>query len=660
MLLKPINRPVFVFMVLFFTTHLLAAHSNSSRHPHLILTNEGINQLKTDIKTTHHRLWELTVELADQFSDEPVPVFKSANNRYRYIGDTMPVLGLVYRLTGDQKYLTAAETWVQALLDVPEWKGSQNLGRSAWMTGCALLYDWLYNEFDEEFKSQIKKKLIEESAYILKHNSSSRALSNHLLIETCALGLTGLLFEENDQNHGRFLSQADAWVQYIIDHAPPDGSWGEGIQYWQYGTGYFLRFLEAARSSGYKDYYPEYDWLEENGFFPIYFSLPGRLTHVLNFSDCGSVRYIPSFLLYSPASLYKNPYFQDFGIRIQKDTKHKFIWLDLLFYNPLIPRNDIFTLPTFKHFYDHGFVSMRSGWSDDATIIGFRCGPAPGHRNQSDPDRIKNHGFGPGHQHPDINSFCIFSKGEWLAIDPGYTRLKETRNHNTLIVNGYGQAGEGEKWLDYMAFESREPVPEIRRAESTPVYDYILGDAGNIYVDEAGLDHFRRHVLFLKPDIVIIADDLKAKKNSRFDWLLQARDKISAVGSDQYEIVRNNVRLLVIPLLPESVKAEIQTRKIDASDVKGESDIDNGLLKTLNLNIDSVAAVRFLVVLCIDGEENSPSPKVSFQGNLLDISHHGKNWIIDYHAEEVGTDKPLLTVKSPRVSEFSYKYEKKN
>jgi hypothetical protein len=646
---------LYIFILPFFVINIQASDMMSHKHPRLILTENRLLKLQEEIKTTHNNIWKLTVQLVDQFAEQEIPEFNYAHNRYRRIGDTMPVLGLVYRLTGDKKYLNAATKWIEALLDVPDWRGSQNLGRSSWVIGCALLYDWLFDELGEDLKNRIKKRLMTEALNIMEHSSSHRALSNHLLIETSALGMTGLVIDERSKRK-KFLEQANAWARYIIDHAPLDGSWGEGIQYWQYGTGYFLRFLEAASSSGYKDYYKEYNWLRENGYFPIYFSLPGKLTNVLNFSDCGSKRYIPPFLLYCPASKYKNPYFQDYGRKIQLEEAHKFIWLDLIFYDSLMPTQNIFSLPTLKHFSDHDFVSMRSGWEEDATIVGFRCGPAPGHRNQNDPTREKNRGFGPGHQHPDINSFCIFSKGEWLAIDPGYTKLKETRNHNTIIVNGHGQAGAGEKWLDFMAFEARTPAPAILRVESNDVYDYVLGDAGNIYVDEARLKHFRRHLLFLKPDIVIIADDLTAKDKSRFEWLLNAFEKIKHISTDQFEITRNSVRLVVNNILPKATQAEISERKIKASDVKGEADVDSGMMKTLNLSVSGVNNTKMLMVLSILKDKNSIIPDISFVNNRLIIKHEDRSWQVLYLDEVEDMRDPVLVVENPGIRHEYYHF----
>jgi hypothetical protein len=649
----------FLISLLIFVLFVLQSglYAQSQRHPYLILTPERVKELKLASQTTHSEIWNYCLELAGEFGTNTVPVSKNAHNKHRFIGDTMPVLGLAYLITNDSQYIKMTERWVSALISVPDWQGSQNLGRSSWIVGCALIYDWLYDELESDLKILVRHKLEKEATVILKENSSHRALSNHLLIETTALGIAGFVLNGYSDKSIKFIEQADQWAQYIINHAPQDGSWGEGVQYWQYGLGYFLRFTEAARTSGFKNYYKEYSWLEKTGFFPIYFSLPQRPTEVINFSDCGSKRYIPAFLTYLPASIYKNGFYQQYANQVFATRQpHKFTWLDFIYYDPEIVAEDINQLPTLKHFSDNDFVIMRSGWDKDATTIGFRCGPAPGHRNQKHPDRLASRGFGPGHGHPDINSFCIYSKGEWLAIDPGYTKLKETRNHNTIIVNGHGQAGAGAKWLDFMAFEARTPAPAILRVESNDVYDYVLGDAGNIYVDEARLKHFRRHLFFLKPNIVIIADDLTAKDESRFEWLLNAFEKIIHISSDQFEISRNSVRLMVNKILPKASQAEISERKIKASDVKGETDVDSGMMKTLNLSVSGVNNAKFLIVLSFLKDENSIIPDISFVNNRLKINHEDRSWQVLYLDEVENKGDPVLVLENPDVRQIYYRF----
>lgn len=600
--------------------------------PRLIITGEHLQELALSVETTHKQLYKLTLHLADDFAaEEPHPGL-NAGNRNRRIGESLPSLGLAYLLTREDKYLFGAEKWIGAMMDVESWEGSQNLGRSAWVTGVAQTYDWLHHELDDQLKNQIITRLSRETEIIISTASSTRALSNHLLIETSAIGTVGLILDKEDSNRERFLEQADEWTRYIIDNAPLDGSWGEGVQYWQYGLGYFLRFLEGASTSGYHDYFGEYEWLKKTGRFPLQFSVPDRLTRVINFSDCGTDRYLPAALLYLPASKYRDGVVQDFAMKIQDTVPHKLSWFDFLTYDASLDPVDYRTVEgCFHHFTDHGFVTMRSSWEEDATLVGFRCGPGPGHANQVKPERLSHRGYGPGHQHPDINNFVVYTNGTWLAIDPGYSKLKETRNHNTLIVNGKGQAGAGKKWLDYMAFQNREPAPGITLVETSGEVDYIIGNAGNIYVDEAGLDYFERQLMFVKPDVIIIADRLKAKRNSTFEWLLQANEIAEVIKtSEGFEVVKEGASLSLFPLLPAEIHSGVTERMVEASDVNGSPDYDRdkALLKTITLRSEG-SETEYLVVLAVN-RPGETRPEVSMSEGLVHIEKEDKETLIKY------------------------------
>jgi hypothetical protein len=596
--------------------------ADAIQHPRLILTRPRIAGLKSSLATTRASLWGPVLESANQFSRAAIPRMSDAGNRFRYIGDTMPVLGLAYWMTGDAAYVAAADRWLRALLEVEKWSGSANLGRSSWLLGSALLYDWLYDQLDAGTRAAVRKRLEAEGEILARDDGNYwRLLSNHCLIETSALGAAGLALGDGEPAV-RFVRKARERTELIIEHAPLDGAWSEGVQYWEYGLSYFLRYLEALRTSGTADYFAGYEWLKKTGYFPIYFSLPG-LHGFVNFSDCCSARmadrWQASFLSYLIAARYRNGHFQDLANRTLSSQPYKFSWMDFISYDPNVAAVDFHELPPGKHFDDSGFVIMRSSWRDDATVIGFRCGPAPGHRNQRDPRRLERKGFGPGHQHPDINSFSLYSHGRWLAIDPGYVHLKMTADHNTVLVNGRGQTGEGKVWLDHMAFQLREPAPAILRAESHPDYDYTIGDAGGIYVDEARLASFRRHLLFLKPAILVVADDLVAKTPSRFEWLLHALHSVGRTGPNRFEIREGDVRLSVAPVLPSAYTPSIAERDYDASNVDGK-------LVTLNLRADSVSRVRFLVVLAVLKDPSSRPPDVEYSQGALVIRHLDRSW----------------------------------
>jgi hypothetical protein len=617
------------------------------QHPRLILTPDKIITLRSKLKTTHKFLWKRVQETAYQFSikhsSKYTPELKNASNRLRYIGDTMGNLALAYWMTRETKYIRTSEKWINSVLSVPDWKGSHHLGRGSWMMGIALLYDNLYDVLNPDLLQKIRTRLIAEADSVTKLHV--RYLSNHYFIETAAIGITGLTLEGNDENAERFLTMADTMISNIIKYAPEDGSWPEGLLYWQYGLANLIKFIEAAKTSGYKDYYPVYDWLKESPYFSIFNSMPTSITEVINWGDSWTDEYFPPFLYYKMASEYNNPHFQFYGDKLVREPMfedegfpNKFYWLDFIFYDSNISAKSYTNLPLFKHFKDYDIVTMRSAWDDNATLIGFKCGPIVGHKNRKNPDMMKIP-LRPGHCHPDINSFTIFAHGQSLAIDDGYTFLKQTENHNTILVDGYGQAGGDKTWLEFYKFMERKPGPKIIYTQTTDQWDYVIGDAGNIYVDDAKLKHFRRHLLFIKPDIIIIADDLLASKEVAFEWNLNARNPFYKIKQKYYETNSMGVRLNIHPILPENIPYRMLNREIEAHDL-----IDNQM-HSIRFEIKSARKAKYLICLSILKDGSVPAPKVSFSENELVIKYNQKTWTILYNDNPSQPDDPMLTVK---------------
>jgi hypothetical protein len=180
----------------------------------------------------------------------------------------------------------------------------------------------------------------------------------------------------------------------------------------------------------------------------------------------------------------------------------------LLGYDPTVGAADPASFPTFARFPEIDQVMMRSSWTDpDATLVGFKCGPFMGRTLSKD----AVFDYGTGHQDADSGSFQIFSHGEYLAIDPLYTGKERTEDHSTMLFKGHGQLGEQN------AFGSMEALrfghyPQIVHAETTPCFDYVVGDVTRAYHPALGLTRFVRQLLFVKPDVLLVADEVALRE----------------------------------------------------------------------------------------------------------------------------------------------------
>ena len=154
--------------------------------------------------------------------------------------------------------------------------------------------------------------------------------------------------------------------------------------------------------------------------------------------------------------------------------------------------------------------------------------------------------FGSGsHTLADQNSFNLHFRGVPVYRSTGYylnfgdphnlLSYRHTRAHNTILVDGIGQP-----------FTTRA-YGKIVRMLSGENIAYACGDASNAYCGltdypmwqknfknakveesvangfgETPLKKYRRHILLLHPDIVVIYDELEADKPVRWDWLLHS------------------------------------------------------------------------------------------------------------------------------------------
>ena len=154
--------------------------------------------------------------------------------------------------------------------------------------------------------------------------------------------------------------------------------------------------------------------------------------------------------------------------------------------------------------------------------------------------------FGSGsHTHSNQNAFNIHYNGIPVYRSVGYylnfsdahniMSYRHTRAHNTILVDGIGQP-----------FTTRA-YGQITRMLKGEHITYTLGDASNAYCgiseypmwnenfSKAGIEQtpengfgetpltkFFRHVIVLDKDIVVLYDEMEAKKNVRWDWLLHS------------------------------------------------------------------------------------------------------------------------------------------
>jgi hypothetical protein len=596
-------------------------------HPRVLLNERRIAELRQAIQGTHRWIWERLRVRIDEMAERRVPDITpetpwstrrrpdmAAPPGVRYpdhpftvwgmqkYGYPIPFTALGYLMTGEARYLEAAKRWMLKFCRLRRWNtdnpNSYDLGFSGFIIGMALGYDWLYNDLNDEERTVIGEKLAEHcEGYYRDLTSESSAwpdfyMQNHLHVNLCAAGITGLTVYGEASGADTWLTLVDDTFAEVLRRLPPDGGWHEGVSYWGFAAHHILKYIDAVRELTGVDHFDN-EWLRNTAYYRIYSQLPKpvmtRLAYITNhaiewpahfwpflsFSDPSQGEHGPAILLHKLAAEYRNPYAQWLARYLIEEGLETWChggYLNLLWYDPTVEAKPLSELPTARHFEDLGLVFIRSGWGEGDALIGFRCGPPNGHRALRERyyTRVT-------HYRPDVNSFQLYACGRMLTSYPhGHDvpglEPRRTLHHSTILVNGVGQRGDGLRDslvpLDELFSGHGAQTPDlykydshILKFETAPTHDYIVGDGTAIYPPKAGLERFRRHLAFVKPSTFLaIADDLRATRPSQFQWIFNAEWSIEREQDNRFLVTSEDAVLQVDVVFPETVSYSIEER----------------------------------------------------------------------------------------------------
>jgi hypothetical protein len=118
--------------------------------------------------------------------------------------------------------------------------------------------------------------------------------------------------------------------------------------------------------------------------------------------------------------------------------------------------------------------------------------------------------------------------GAALAIPSGYYGpsygkphhaqwTRSTRANNCILVNNQGQK-----------IRSAAANGKILSLQDASGYTYVTGDATPAYMGK--LKKWIRHILFLRPGLFLLLDEIEASTNSQYQWMLHAFEKMDIKG----------------------------------------------------------------------------------------------------------------------------------
>lgn len=345
---------------------------------------------------------------------------------------------------------------------------------------------------------------------------------------------------------------AEDWVWFAMNvfhnvypvWSDEDGGWHEGASYWASYLTRFTWWADVMREAMGIDAYQK-PFFAKVGYYAMYLMPPGKDDG--GFGDLAAGRTAKSNvpLMSILAAQAQNPHWQwyveQLGGPAPTGGYLGFIRGQLPKVRAQAPDN----LPASRLFAGTGQAYLNTGLADAKQNVQVVL--------KSSPFGTQSHGY------ESNNSFLLWAYGERLLIYSGYRDIYgsdhhtnwmwTTRSTNCITVNGKSQKKH-----------TVQAQGQITAFVTTPQVDAVIGDASGSY--EPPVQQFKRAILFIKPDLVVVYDRLRTSEPSTFEYWLHAVNEFKV--RDQRDIVTQNGSVVcdIAFLTPQKLAFE-QTNEYD-------------------------------------------------------------------------------------------------
>ena len=520
------------------------------KHPRLYFTDDDLVTLRARLDDPRVGLF---YKLPPPLTEKPPPFQTGEGARNGMAWIALKDHALAYLLDPTDERLAGILAWLE-MVTTYGFVGAR-LDSGYLMEGLALTYDWMYPHMSDELRKGVRGTIVRQCEGLLPLSMEGRDGSGGCFqahrswFANMALSLGAAAIYED-------VPEAEQWLAWGLDRleravmsASPDGGWHEGPGYWGFAIPRLFMFTDIYEHCSGLNIPAGDDFFRRQTEWRAQHMFPGlKLTAA--FGDVGRDAAVPATkLLLWGAKRYQAPVAMGMAEALNQgpcSDAFNLLWLDEDLPAPAPSE----AAPLMSRFDDLGMVLARTSWNDDASYFAITSRPLGG-QLQARLNVEQNFPGGCFHGHPDQGHFILFGRGQELAGDPGYSIKKETKNHNTILVDGKGQYADGEGW----------PGPNAARAEITDAVTdgditIATADATKAYPPELGLTRFERTMVLAGPGIVLVYDRLAAQEPRTFSWLLHHYGNPptrTAPETGPVTFVKGEARMDVVPLKPAGV-----------------------------------------------------------------------------------------------------------
>ena len=439
--------------------------------------------------------------------------------------DTDPILAdmmntaFIYLITGEDVYGAKAK---ELLLFVSSWNpdGETSFDHNdqvhrAIAYKSAEVYDWIYDLLSDDDKEAVQamvisrtetmfqKYLVNKPTYQYPYDSHGWTILGYIGIIATAM------LNDIDEATTWFNESIPVYSNLFTLWGGENGSWYSSTGYWQWASLADKELMDILYSSGAINLYKK-AFSRNEGLFPLYSWPHGSPKGV--FGDASE--YAPNgssvSVLNRLSQIHQDPRLKWESEAISQAPNAGL--QDYFYGDTSLGTMPPLDLPTSRWFEDTGLVTMHSDLIDrDRISFYFKSSP-----------------YGSIiHAHADQNAFIINAYGKSLAPETGFYEYYNSPHHagftrQTFAANAITFDGKRGQPIENTAADGK-----ILGFVSNPAFDATSGDATAAYM--GALTKAVRHVLYIRPDMFVVIDDLATNKTggSKFEWNLHAEHSLA-------------------------------------------------------------------------------------------------------------------------------------
>jgi hypothetical protein len=459
----------------------------------------------------------------------------------------------VYRMTNDTKWVDRAWAEIQNAAGngsvpfgplVDKWNTVHFLDTAEFCAAFAIAYDWLYDMWTDEQKSQMRSTLLlyglGPGLSVFTSAATFGWWSNDITGNwncVCNSGLTmASLAILGDDDTGT----ASQILGYTVNNAKEncafavsnDGTWSETANYWYFGTTAHAEMSSSLLTATGSDY----DLLDVNPNFMLagqyHMNVFGPAS-LFNYGDTGPNKFSTTAnAMFLYAAYYDLPIYALFQ-REQADAAEP--W-SMFWYEPTVG-GAFWDGAPLDHYFDNStdqWVSMRSSWTDQhALYVAMKAGTLQGHQTHNDLDcgdfvldalgtRWAGELGSGDYRSPNYFSNDTQQSDRWL-----YYR-KASEGQNTIVIGEANQNVLASPTVNYASSQPTQGSSTVLNVPSNSTA-YWITDMTSAYFNATSV---KRGVQVLnKRRQVLIQDEITAKAGVQWRMHTNATIAISNGGT---------------------------------------------------------------------------------------------------------------------------------